>query len=379
MPFFKKTKKTDKPEKKLAKKSSSPKINKKNKTEEKKVIVKKRTRIGFRRKKDENVKEPDVKQIQEIENEKINHFENDDIFEEKEIPAEEPEEKKPFSTKKKTLMKKDLKGKPVFLEDTGEKLGAVFDSIYDKDNKLVGYKIKDDKSDAVLSFPLDQFDESKDGLIFVPGWYTNSIKIIEKLEFKDRVSPDLTALLSDDSVSNEELYEIFVKHDDEMAHYIEDAISLKEMLHNRLKILEKQRFALKEDLMNLTEKRLIKDIDRKEFSEEITALRHKVNILDVNIDKCKNLIKRLDNTSFGFLGKNNLMKELDFKEQKQDNKQIYENFLEEPKEKNQIYQEKKQEDYYKERYYTLKEQYKQLEDDYQELKIAVDKLFNKNE
>jgi len=54
-----------------------------------------------------------------------------------------------------------------------------------------------------------------------------------------------------------------------MAKYIEDATSLKETLSNRLKVLEKQRVSMKGDLMDLTEKRLIKDIDRRQFSEDL--------------------------------------------------------------------------------------------------------------
>ena len=47
---------------------------------------------------------------------------------------------------KKEIFKKNMKGKPVYLKDTGEKLGIVFDSIYDKDNHLIGYKIKDNNN-----------------------------------------------------------------------------------------------------------------------------------------------------------------------------------------------------------------------------------------
>jgi len=34
---------------------------------------------------------------------------------------------------------------------------------------------------------------------------------------------------------------------------------------------------------------------------------------------------------------------------------------------------------YKEKYYSLKEQFEQLEDDYQELKMAVEKVFSKDD
>ena len=281
--------------------------------------------------------------------------------------------------KGKTLIPKDMKSKPVYLEDTGEKLGTVFDMIYDGEKHLIGYKIKDGKSEAVLSFPADQFEENKKGLIFIPGWYTKSAKTIEKLEFKDRISPELTALLSDDAVSNEELYEIFVKHDDEMAKYIEDAFSLKEMLSNRLKVLEKQRLALKDNLMDLTEKRLIKDIDRKQFSEDVMEHRRKVNILDVNINKCKELIQRLDQTSFGVLGNNALVFDSDIKLEGTP----YEKDYKDSKNKSILISDNKIDDTikqsYEEKYYSLKEQFEQLEDDYQGLKAAVGKIFSKDD
>jgi hypothetical protein len=307
-----------------------------------------------------------------------------DLEEETQV-LDEKEEKKPFSAKKKkTLITPDMKNKPVYLEDTGEKLGIVFDTIYDKDKNIVGYKIKDGKSEAILSFPVNQFDLTNEGLIFVPGWYTNALKIIEKLEFKDRISPEITALLSDDTVTNEELYDIFVKHDDEMVEYIDDAKSLHDMINSRLKVLEKQRIALKDDLMDLTEKRLIKDIDRREFSEDVMKHRRKVNILDLNINKCKELIKRLDNTSFGIIGKSSLVddsKRLRDAHPPKLEKNLFENFLNQSEKKVAIAPnvQAKNRDEYKDRYLQLKNQYEQLEEDYHELKVAIDKLLSKSD
>jgi len=382
MPLFKKKNKNkDVPEKKDLK-TNPPDFNKKtNETPEgKKVKVVKRKKVGFRHKK-ERKEEKQIKQETKNVEPEIDDFVEEFESIEEEMPTtetnEEIERKKPFSTKKKkTIIKGDMKNKPVYLEDTGEKLGIVYDSIYDKDKNLVGYKIKDGKSNSVLSFPLDQFDLSKDGLIFVPGWYTNALRLIEKLEFKDKISPDLTALLSDDAVSNEELYEIFVKHDDEMVNYIDDAKSLREMLTSRLKVLEKQRLALKDDLMDLTEKRLIKDIDRRQFSEDVMDHRRKVNILDLNITKCKDLVKRLDVTSFGVLGKNAMLTD-ETKSEGKIEKNLYKKILETGFNNNDpgVTQNlAKKDDGYKDKYFELKNQYSKLEEDYQELKIAVDRL-----
>jgi hypothetical protein len=114
---------------------------------------------------------------------------------------------------------------------------------------------------------------------------------LERLEFKERVSPELTTLIGDDTITDEELYNIFVKHDDQMVNYIDEAVSLREHLNQRLRVLEKQHLALKDSLMDLTEKRLIKEIDRREFPENLSNHRRKVNVLEVNIKKCKDLFK----------------------------------------------------------------------------------------
>jgi len=341
-------------------------------------------------------------------------FENEDDFlediasEEEEILEEtiKSEKKEEWSkSKRKAFIKKDMKGKPVFLEDTGEKIGTVFDAIYDRERNLVGYKIKDNKSDSILSFSLDQFGEDKGGLIFVPSWYTKGVKTIEKLEFKDRISPELTWLLKDRTITEEELYSIFVKHDDIVANYIEESAALRELLNSRLKILERERITLKEDLMDLTEKRLIKDIDRRTFSEVVMQHRRKVNVLDVNIKKCKELIERLEQTSFGILSRNIISKveKKDWKDQKnrelqEEDKIVIDEVENEKSYKNKYYDiqvrydelqeeyntlkvalENKIEDPYEDKYHNLKQSYEELQEEYEELKLAVEKLLQKNE
>ncbi|MCX6663618.1 MAG: PRC-barrel domain-containing protein [Euryarchaeota archaeon] len=276
------------------------------------------------------------------------------------------------AVKRKAFTQNDMKGKQVYLEDTGEKIGTVFDAVVDADKNLIGYKIKDSKSETILSFPLDQFDEDKNGLIFVPSWYMKGMKTIEKLEFKDRITPELIWLIKDNTVSTEELYSIFVKHDDKITNYIEEAVALRELVNNRLKILEKERLSLKETLMDLTEKRLIKDIDRRQFSEIVMDHRRKVNIVDVNIKKCKELLDRLQRTSFGLLS-TSIASTIEKEEHREQHHAI-----ESPTKEN-ISSDFTREDPYKGKYFELKGHYEKLQEGYNELKIAVEKLLNKNE
>ena len=370
--------------------NNSDKINHREIKEDNKIGKKKRIGFGKKNKKIrneiENDKEEKIKTSNE--NEIKNNFKSDQseenltsdttnlISDLENLPKKDitkTEKDKEVVKKRKPIIPRDLNGKPVFLEDTGEKIANVFDTVYDSKKNIIGYKIKDNKSDAILSFPPDQFLEDKSGLIFVPSWFNKANKTIEKLEFKERVSPELTTLLSDDDISNEELYQIFVKHDDQMANYIEEAISLKELLNQRLKVLEKQRIALKDNLMDLTEKRLIKDMDRRDFSENVMEHRRKVNVLDLNISKCKELIKRLEKTSFGKLG-NQIINNTE-----NINNSLQEKHIDKIKTKDTIVFEKDIQDPYKQKYLDIKEKYEQLLEDYDELKNAVGKLIAKDE
>jgi len=271
---------------------------------------------------------------------------------------------------KKKISLNDSKGKTVFLQDTGEKLGTVFDMIYDNDKNIIGYKIKDHKTESVLSFPLNQFEESKEGLIYVQSWYLHATKAIEELEFKERVSPELTTLLTKNDISNDELFNIFLKHDDQMANYIEKAISLKERLNKGLMILEEKRHEIKDSLLDLTEEKLIKDDKKKRFSEDFMTHRRKVNILNVNIKKCRGLIDRIDNTSFGKLGES-----LTFRPgQNPKAPDLYS--LNETGCHNKTDEIKNP---YKQKYINMKVRFEQLEEDYNDLKSTVERLIKKGE
>lgn len=262
--------------------------------------------------------------------------------------------------KRPAYWQKEMAGKPVFLEDTGERLGEVADPVLDAEQHLIGYRIKDNKSDAVLSFPLEQFDEDRNGLIFVPSWYSKGVKTVEKLEFKDRITPELMWLITDNTVPTQDLYRVFVRHDDSITGYLEEASSLRELLTQRLRILEKERLSLKESLMDLTEKRLIKDIDRREFSDVVIEHRRKVNVLDNNMKKCSDLLARLQKTSFGILSLALHTTTASSPDSHPDLDPITDHS-------------------YQEKYYQLKQQYTKLHEGYEELKTAVERLLTSTE
>jgi transposase len=102
---------------------------------------------------------------------------------------------------------------------------------------------------------------------------------------------------------NEELYDLLLRRDDEFSNELEDAMLLKEVFVSQIKLLEERRFDLTEKANTLVTKRLIEDVDRKQFSEHVQELRRKVKIFDLNIQKCNELLQRLNQTSVGTITK----------------------------------------------------------------------------
>ena len=143
-----------------SKKTKSSKKNISN--ESKDVIVKKKTKISFGRKKNKNLEKNVINTDKETKKEdveaeidepelvhNVNSIEKNDLIEDVFVSDQETEtiekevgKQRSSTKKKKRILTKDMKDKPVFLEDTGEKLGIVHDMMYD-DNKIIGYKIKD--------------------------------------------------------------------------------------------------------------------------------------------------------------------------------------------------------------------------------------------
>jgi hypothetical protein len=191
-------------------------------------------------------------------------------------------------------------GKPVFLQDTGEKLGFVDEIIYDENKKITGYKIKDIRSDTILEFSDEQFDADKRGLILIPSWYNKIIKTIEKLEFVDRTYPELKSFLVYDTF-DDDVFDFVVNDDQDISGYIKECKKLRWILDRQISILEKKRLTLADKTMDLTKKRLIEDMNRKQYSDEIMKLRRETNIISENVERCKELLEKLNSTSIGMM------------------------------------------------------------------------------
>ena len=164
------------------------------------------------------------------------------------------------------------------------------------------------ESKKIFDFSTDQLKDDYDKLISSPSQYMEiASKAIEKLEFKDRMIPELKALLKDDMIPNDEVYGLFVERDDKIVKNMEEAVILGETLKNCLKILERELIILDDELAELN-KKIPEDVHERRKSKELMDHRIKTELVKRDIKKYKELMRRLNSTSFDILNGNNFSK-----------------------------------------------------------------------
>ncbi|TET91481.1 MAG: zinc ribbon domain-containing protein [Methanomassiliicoccales archaeon] len=189
-------------------------------------------------------------------------------------------------------------GKEVYFEDTGEKLGIVFDAVRGRDGEVVGYNIKDENSEAMMDFPVERFEENARGLIFRPLWYTEAKELISQLEFQPSIIPELTEMVLDGDMSKESLYEVMAHSHPNLKRFVDEAITLREVLRIKLEALEISGLGLRNEVGELAEKRLLGENKRRDFARALLALRRKTRIVNISIKRCRELLLRLDRSPF---------------------------------------------------------------------------------
>ncbi len=196
----------------------------------------------------------------------------------------------PSKRKEKRLM-----GMPVYFEDTGEKVGVVKKVIKNSIGDIIGYEIQEE-SGKIIYFPSDAFEEHKRGLIFAPLWYSEGLKMVSELEAKTKM-PDVHEFILQKK-DKEELYNIISSKYPEINKYVEEVLLLKESLMERISDLETRMVRLRKELVELSGKRLMREIGRKEFAEKIIEARREMNITEVGIKRCRELLMRIDSIPF---------------------------------------------------------------------------------
>ena len=188
-------------------------------------------------------------------------------------------------------------GKSVYFEDTGERVGNVVSVITGREGKIVGYEIQDDSTNAKSHLPVEQIEDTGRGLLFRPLWYTEIEEFIHQLEFQETITSELPGAVSGRGISKRGPHEILPKVDPTPRKLIDEALSLRDSLRERLNEFEIDRIKIRKQMTTLTEKRLLGENTRREFAKAVLEQRRKIRIIEINIKRCRELLLRLEHTA----------------------------------------------------------------------------------
>jgi hypothetical protein len=117
-------------------------------------------------------------------------------------------------------------GKSVFLNTDDEKLGDIIEIIRDQNNQIIGYKVKEDKSEKELHLFAEHCSQQKNNYIYMPDCFTIPSKVMKGFEVCDEINPDIILLLKDNVVSKDEWEKIYIQQDDELRKNINHPYAL---------------------------------------------------------------------------------------------------------------------------------------------------------
>ena len=190
---------------------------------------------------------------------------------------------------------KRIIGLPVYFEDTGERVGVVKKIVRNSLGEEIGYEIEDEMG-KTFYFPSDAFEKTRRGLIFAPLWYSEGLKLVAELEAKTKL-PDVHEFLLH-GASKDEVYRAIEAKYPEVRKYVEEVLLLKEALIKRINDLETKIITLRKELVELSGKRLLKEISRKEFAEKVIEAKREINIAEIGIKRCRELLLKIDSIPF---------------------------------------------------------------------------------
>jgi PKD repeat protein len=188
-------------------------------------------------------------------------------------------------------------GKSVFLKTGDEKLGDIIEIISDQNNQILGYKIKETKSEKVIHLFAEHCSQQKNNYICTPDCFTVPSKALEGLEFYDNIKPDIILLLKDNSVSKDECEKISIPQDDELRKNINHLYALDKMIKGSLYVLKKQHILIEDTLKDLQIKRVENMISQEQYLQMAFPYHQKLERVDQNIKKYREITKRLTQTS----------------------------------------------------------------------------------
>lgn len=191
--------------------------------------------------------------------------------------------------------KRKVVGLPVYLEENGEVLGVVSDIVEAKDGKILSYVLENEVS--TFQIPVENVVVTKRGLIFIPSWYASAEKFIKTLEIQEALMPEVFMVLAEENVPKEQIKGVLDKASPETKRIIQEGLQLYESINKKIAGFKKESAKIYSMISEMTEKRVMGVIDRREFASNILELKRKAQILEASMKKANEILSRLESSA----------------------------------------------------------------------------------
>lgn len=166
-------------------------------------------------------------------------------------------------------------GKPIYLQEDGEKLGKVVS--IDEETGL--YTV--DSSGVRLNFPEENVIEGEGGFVYSPRWFTEASRVLKELKARESLSPSTE-----------------MKESGPLRSAVNKARDIVPILLSKKESLGRKKESVEHSISRKSEERESGEIGRREYMAHIVDLNRKLKIIETNLERVDDLLGDLENSAF---------------------------------------------------------------------------------
>jgi len=173
-------------------------------------------------------------------------------------------------------------GLPVYLEEGGEKFGYVT-KVIKENGRVEGYEVTTEGG-LTIHIPADSVAVTKKAIMYRPRWYVEGIEFVKRLETQKMVTPELRKVLEG----------VARPRDPAARRIVEEGKNIYKEISGKLMMFIEERNKLRQELDDLTHRRILGATKGSEYARALVTLRRKMEMLDANIKKAEEILRLLN-------------------------------------------------------------------------------------
>ncbi len=173
-------------------------------------------------------------------------------------------------------------GLPVYLDEGGEKFGYVT-KVIKENGRVEGYEVTTEGG-LTIHIPADSVAVSKKAIMYRPKWYVEGIEFIKRLEAQKMVTPELRKVLEGAARPRDSM----------TRRIVEEGKNIYKEISGKLIMFIEERNKLRQELDDLTHRRILGATKGSEYARALVTLRRKMEMLDANIKKAEEILRLLN-------------------------------------------------------------------------------------